>query len=172
MSARVLRAAGTTAVLVTHDQDEALSMADHVAVLRDGVIAQAGAPRALYEQPLDLDLARFLGEANVISGIASAGTAVTPFGAVTMHSSAEGDVVVMLRPEQFTITAGGTTDGLRAQVEDLHYFGHDTIMTVRPTERDDLGVLRVRIVGARSLTPGQAVTVSVTGPVSAWPHVS
>ena len=84
---RVLRAAGATALLVTHDQDEALSMADHVAVLRDGVIAQAGAPRALYEQPLDLDLARFLGEANVISGTASAGTAITPFGTVTTHAS-------------------------------------------------------------------------------------
>ena len=68
-------------------------------------------------------------------------------------------MAVMVRPEQFTITVDGDladidTAGVRGAVEDLHYFGHDTIMTVRPTERDDLGVLRIRIVGARSLDPG------------------
>jgi iron(III) transport system ATP-binding protein len=168
---RVLRAAGATALLVTHDQDEALSMADHVAVLRDGVIAQAGAPRALYEQPLDLDLARFLGEANVVSGTASAGATTTLFGTVPTHpgiEGIEGGVIVMVRPEQFAVAPGIGADGVRGEVEDLHYFGHDTIMTVRPTEHEGLGVLRVRIVGARTLSPGQTVTVSVTGPVSAW----
>ena len=57
----VLRDAGTTSVLVTHDQDEALSMADQVAVLRQGVIAQLDSPTGLYGSPADAELARFLG---------------------------------------------------------------------------------------------------------------
>ncbi len=62
----VLRRAGTTSILVTHDQDEALSMADQVAVLRHGVIAQLDTPAGIYRRPLDPALARFLGESNVL----------------------------------------------------------------------------------------------------------
>ena len=64
----VLRRAGTTSILVTHDQDEALSMADQVAVLRGGVIAQLGSPADLYRRPRDVELAQFLGESNVVDG--------------------------------------------------------------------------------------------------------
>ena len=62
----LLRAQGVTTVLVTHDQEEALSLADIVAVLRDGTIVQQGTPAELYEQPADERLARFLGAVNVI----------------------------------------------------------------------------------------------------------
>src|SRR5271166_5891539 len=65
---RVLRDAGTTALLVTHDQDEALSMADLVAVIRHGRIAQTGTPQELYEHPVDPAMAEFLGDANLITG--------------------------------------------------------------------------------------------------------
>jgi iron(III) transport system ATP-binding protein len=64
----IFRAAGTTAILVTHDQDEALSMADRVAVLRGGQIAQCAAPQDLYIRPADPELARFIGEANLLDG--------------------------------------------------------------------------------------------------------
>ncbi|HEX3650249.1 MAG TPA: ABC transporter ATP-binding protein, partial [Pseudonocardiaceae bacterium] len=64
--ARVLRASATAVVLVTHDQQEALSLADQVAVLREGRIAQAGSPREIYANPVDPDLAAFLGEANLV----------------------------------------------------------------------------------------------------------
>src|SRR5580693_1571503 len=66
----VLRATGTTGVLVTHDQDEALSVADFVAVLRDGMITQAGAPRSVYSTPADPWTAAFVGTANVLPGVA------------------------------------------------------------------------------------------------------
>jgi iron(III) transport system ATP-binding protein len=65
---RICRAAGTTAILVTHDQDEALSMADRVAVLRDGKIVQYAAPQDLYTRPADPALARFVGDANLLDG--------------------------------------------------------------------------------------------------------
>jgi len=64
----IFRAAGTTAILVTHDQDEALSMADRVAVLRAGQIAQCAPPQELYIRPADPHLARFIGEANLLDG--------------------------------------------------------------------------------------------------------
>jgi iron(III) transport system ATP-binding protein len=64
----VLRAAGTTAVLVTHDQDEALSSADHVVVLRDGAVTQAGSPREVYQCPADPWTASFVGTANLLPG--------------------------------------------------------------------------------------------------------
>src|ERR1700728_977951 len=66
---QLLRDAGTTAILVTHDQDEALSTADLVAVLRDGAIAQCDAPQDLYARPVDADMARFIGDANLVEGM-------------------------------------------------------------------------------------------------------
>src|ERR1700677_2573069 len=69
----VLRATGTTGVLVTHDQDEALSVADFVAVLRDGTITQSGAPRSVYSAPADPWTAAFVGTANLLPGVLEAG---------------------------------------------------------------------------------------------------
>ena len=74
---RVLRHAGTTALLVTHDQDEALSMADYVAVIRHGRIGQTGTPQELYEHPVDPAMAEFLGDANLINGSVDSAVAST-----------------------------------------------------------------------------------------------
>ncbi|MFI5065929.1 MAG: ABC transporter ATP-binding protein, partial [Streptosporangiales bacterium] len=88
---RLLKQSGTTAVLVTHDQDEALSTADRVAVLRDGGIAQCAAPQELYCRPVDADMARFIGEANLIPGILNGSSVQTLLGllAVTGTDPAE-----------------------------------------------------------------------------------
>jgi iron(III) transport system ATP-binding protein len=80
----VLRLAGATSVLVTHDQDEALSMADQVAILRGGVIAQINTPSSLYRLPRDAELAQFLGEANLVEGTASGETVQTALGELEM----------------------------------------------------------------------------------------
>ena len=81
----VLRRGGTTAVLVTHDQDEALSLADQVAVIRDGCISQAGAPQDVYSHPADPELARFVGEANLVGGVVDGSSVATVFGVLPMH---------------------------------------------------------------------------------------
>jgi iron(III) transport system ATP-binding protein len=167
---RVLRTAGATALLVTHDQDEALSMADRVAVLRDGVIAQVGSPQDLYERPADMDVARFLGEANVLDGQASLGSVTTPLGRIAVRGidSADGPVTVLVRPEHIRVSPGSTGDGVPGRVEDVHYFGHDTIMTVRPS--DGAEPIRVRVVGGQPVAAGEEVTVLVDGVASAWPR--
>jgi iron(III) transport system ATP-binding protein len=168
----ILRAAGVTAVLVTHDQDEALSLADHVAVLRDGVIAQFGRPQELYEHPVDARMAGFLGEANLVAGIAAGRTAQTMLGAVRLRAglaveTAGGSVVVLIRPEQIVASSDGAP-GIPATVLDCEYHGHDAVLTVRPDATGHPGPLRARTDGVDPIAPGTAVTLTVRGDVLAW----
>jgi iron(III) transport system ATP-binding protein len=173
----VLRRAGTTSVLVTHDQDEALSMADQVAVLRHGVIAQLDTPAGIYRHPLDPALARFLGESNVLHaavaaapGRDSAMAADTALGSLPVEewpdSTAGGPAHVMIRPEQLLI--GEAAAGVAATVESYQYFGHDAVVRVRP-ETEQLPDLIVRVTGGTPLVAGARVGLTVQGTVVAWP---
>ncbi|GAA4401816.1 ABC transporter ATP-binding protein [Tsukamurella soli] len=150
--ARVLRTAGATAVVVTHDRDEALSMADQVAVLHEGRLVAAGAPRELYERPADAATARFLGVANLlpatvtggrvqcaVPGAGSASEGTPPDGAT---GAADGRYLYLLRPEQLTITDEPTAHGIPATVESVVYEGATSRVHVR-TDGDgtDLTVL-------------------------------
>jgi iron(III) transport system ATP-binding protein len=168
----ILRAAGVTAVLVTHDQDEALSLADHVAVLRDGAIGQFGRPQELYEHPVDARMASFLGEANLVRGVADGRTAQTPLGAVRLREglaveTAGGSVVVLIRPEQIVASNNGGP-GVPGTVVECEYHGHDAVLTVRPDANGHLAPLRARTDGVNPIAPGTAVTLSVRGDVLAW----
>jgi iron(III) transport system ATP-binding protein len=169
----VLRQAGTTSVLVTHDQDEALSMADQVAVLRDGVVAQLDTPAGLYGHPGDADVARFLGEANLIEGEIRDGTATTvlgrlPVGAWSGPSS--GRARVMVRPEQ--IELGEVGEGIDGVVTSYEYYGHDAVVRIRlermGVPQPEAPELVVRITGGPPLVAGHRVGLSVRGPVVAW----
>jgi putative spermidine/putrescine transport system ATP-binding protein len=100
---RVQRAAGIATLLVTHDQEEALSIADRVAVMRDGRLVQVAPPRALYDAPEDEETARFVGEANLWRGtVAGPGRVQTDIGMLicdTQGHATGADVVVLVRPE-------------------------------------------------------------------------
>lgn len=171
----VLRRAGTTAVLVTHDQDEALSIADVVAVLRDGVIAQVDAPRALYAHPVDPDVARFVGDANLIEGIA-AGTGVeTPLGTLETFrppSAPGGPVTVLVRPEQLVVATGAAPTspgpGAPARMAGAEYHGHDTTLWLTPLVRGLPATMVARIAGTVPIDTETVVRVRVRGPVEAW----
>ena len=176
----VLRQAGTTSILVTHDQDEALSMADHVAVLRHGVIAQLDTPAGIYRRPLDPALARFLGESNVLhapvtpaSGATDPNvlTADTPLGSLAVEgwpaTAGAGPAHVLIRPEQILLGEPGTAP-LDATVESYQYFGHDAVVRVRP-DGDRLPELVVRVTGGTPLVAGARVGLTVQGSVVAWP---
>jgi iron(III) transport system ATP-binding protein len=104
----IFRRAGTTAVLVTHDQDEALSVADRVAALRDGTIAQYAAPEDLYGRPVDPGLASFVGEANLLEGVLNGAVVKTLLGNLPVDPAAPalgiaGQVTVLIRPEQIEL---------------------------------------------------------------------
>jgi iron(III) transport system ATP-binding protein len=168
----VLRQAGATSILVTHDQDEALSMADQVAVLRDGVIAQLDTPTALYGRPGDVELAQFLGESNVLEGEVHDGTASTALGRLSVAagtgSPTGGPARVLVRPEQIQL-GDAPSGGIVATVQTYEYYGHDAVVRVRP-DGGTLPDLVVRVSGGAPLKPGRRVGLSVTGDVVVWPR--
>ena len=172
----VLRHQGITSVLVTHDQDEALSMADQVAVLRDGVIAQADAPASLYGNPVDAHLAGFLGESNLVQATVTSTGVATAFGTLPVAGWASrrpewatigARAWVMVRPEQLALEADGPRAALRGVVSSYHYFGHDAVVGVRP-DVGGLPDLVVRVTGGAPVGIGTAVGLDVVGPVVAW----
>jgi iron(III) transport system ATP-binding protein len=190
----LLREQGVTTVLVTHDQEEALSLADVVAVLRDGQIVQQGPPAELYERPADERLARFLGEVNVLDARFEGQTARTALGALELRAvpalagatsatpagkpPASADTgadkgAVLVRPEQLEVrprtenTPGGTgATGLAGRVEQCRYYGHDALLHIRPDEPDGGELLLARVQGERALPVGTPVSVAAHGPVA------
>jgi iron(III) transport system ATP-binding protein len=99
--ANAIKAAGATAILVTHDQDEALSMGAKVGVLQNGVLAQMSAPQALYHQPATPALANFVGAAVFFPGFAAAGKVQCVLGELKLcNAELQGPVEVMVRPER------------------------------------------------------------------------
>jgi iron(III) transport system ATP-binding protein len=183
--ARVLSETGTTAVLVTHDQDEALSLADRVAVLRGGRVVQFASPQELYMDPLDPALASFVGDANLLEGTVRAGAAVTSLGALAIAGGSSfvdaQKVMVLVRPEQLELRAGnggagnsGTGNsgaGLAGRVVECRYFGHDMLVTVEtaPEAKGRRHLLYARLTGQPPLDTGTPVALAVEGPVKAWP---
>jgi iron(III) transport system ATP-binding protein len=156
-----LRAAGASAVLVTHDQQEALSVADVVAVMRDGRVVQAADPWTVYAQPADLGIATFVGEAVVLPGSATAGAVTSSLGTHATSGSATGPVSVVVRPEQLEV---GPPDlpTVQAVVADRVFFGHDALLHLRlPGGETALA----RTPGFPLPEPGAAVQVGVRGPV-------
>jgi iron(III) transport system ATP-binding protein len=167
----LLREQGVTTVLVTHDQEEALSLADTVAVLRDGRIVQQGPPAELYERPADEPLARFLGAANVIDARFSAGSAETALGVLELRGEPRGEEragTVMVRPEQLDVQAraeGAAPSGFDGRVELCRYYGHDALLHIRPEGDPEASVLLARVHGAQALAAGTRVTVLARGAV-------
>jgi iron(III) transport system ATP-binding protein len=160
--AGVLRASGATSLLVTHDQEEALSMADSVAVMRSGVIVQYGPPHDVYRRPADLWVANFVGRANILTGHAAGGTVETALGTLDVVDPVDGPVDVVIRPEQLDVVAGAGG----AMVEDRRYFGHDVVVAVALPDGERL---LVRLPSAAPMAVGTTVTVSCREPVLAFP---
>ena len=124
----ILRDAEATALLVTHDQEEALSLADRVAVMRDGQIVQVGPPVEVYGEPATRWAAQFVGEVNVLSGVARGGGVETELGVFDLRAPASGSVQVAVRPEQLELRADGNGN---AEVVAREFRGHDVLYRLR-----------------------------------------
>lgn len=163
----MLHRLGVTAVLVTHDQAEALLIADTVAVMRDGSIAQQGSPVEVYRTPASAWVAGFFGEANFVDGTVTetmtAGLAQTALGAVPVQPDAAGGVSVMLRPEQLQLGA----EGVCAHVTRVCYGGHDAIVELVTGEGQ---TLLARVPAVQIPSVGQATGVRVEGAGVAYPR--
>ena len=162
----ILLAAGVTALFVTHDQEEALSLADTVAVLRDGRVVQHGTPEQVYGRPADHWVAAFLGDAVVLRGEAHDGKVLCELGQFTADPSASGPVDVMIRPESITLSTfppSGRRDTHEAVVTGREFYGHDQLVTVRLESGTEL---RSRSIAFPAWHPGDRVRLYVEGPIS------
>ena len=112
-----------TTVFVTHDQEEAFVLGDQVAAMSAGRIAQLGTPEDLYRRPVDRWVSTFVGEANLVAGLAAGGQATSALGTVGLASALSGPIELVVRPELLRL--GGPDDGSPATVELVEYHGHD-----------------------------------------------
>ncbi|MEU0510941.1 MULTISPECIES: ABC transporter ATP-binding protein [Amycolatopsis] len=162
-----LRGAGATAVLVTHDQAEALSLADEVAVMRAGRLVQLAAPATLYHRPRDADVARFVGEAVLLPAWVRDGIADCVLGTVPVREvTVEGPAEVLVRPEQIKVNAGEEA-GVEARVREVSFYGHDASVVLDIVPGGPRITARVPCVGLPD--PGDRVRLAVDGDVLAFP---
>ena len=163
--AAILAPPGATALLVTHDQAEALSLADRVAVMRDGRIEQVGTPEEIYERPATRWVAAFVGETEACPAPADGGVVECELGRFRAQHGAAGAVEVVIRPEAVAIglTAAGREDARRAVVEAR------ALLRPRPARQLRLASgrgIRSRRLGFPAWHPGDHVRVWIEGPVT------
>jgi multiple sugar transport system ATP-binding protein len=128
--ASLQRRLGVTTVYVTHDQTEALTMGDRIAVLKDGVLQQVGTPRDLYANPKNVFVAGFIGSpamnlftADLVEGGLKFGTAVAALDRATMGATNNTKVTIGVRPEDVRVSTSG--EGLQVQVDVVEELGAD-----------------------------------------------
>ena len=178
----ILKAADTAAVFVTHDREEALSLADRIAVMRAGRIEQIGAPDDIYYRPQTRFIGAFVGDANVLRGVKTPGRArmaETELGAVPLTRSADGgrlaagtELDLLLRPEQLVLreadeAAARGAGGRRATVLSSQYYGHDQVVRVALASGVEL---EARLRTETVWRPGDAVDVVILDSAVAFPR--
>jgi iron(III) transport system ATP-binding protein len=131
--ASLLSTAGVTTLLVTHDQEEALSIADQVAVMRDGRFTQVGSPQDVYRRPSDRFTAEFLGDCISLPCTVASGIAECALGRVPVQA-ADGPATLALRPEQLVATVVSDSERLDGvgTVIGIEFLGHDVLLTIDP----------------------------------------
>ncbi len=174
---RAVRTAGAAALLVTHDQGEALSLADQVAVMADGRFLQVGAPLSVYLDPVDAAVATFLGHAALVPGTTNGGgTASSLLGPLPLKGLHEaGPLLLAIRPEQVEVTRLGTEgerqdapqEGVPATVVDVSFFGHDATVRVRVDDHPE--ILTARTPADSVPQTGDRVLLQVFGEVLGFP---
>ncbi|AWN54467.1 ABC transporter ATP-binding protein [Methylobacterium sp. 17Sr1-1] len=154
----LLRRTGTTALMVTHDPEEALAVATRIALMRRGRIVQVATGEALYRRPESLFAARFLADAAEIPARVEAGRAGTPLGSVAAPHLPEGAAVrVCLRPEALRVGRPG--EGITAQVTRRTFLGAASVLHLGVPGVE--GPLRARLPGPEPYGPGDAVGVTL-----------
>lgn len=127
---RLQHEVGITFIIVTHDQEEALVMADRMAILKDGKLLQCGSPEEVYEAPADRFVANFIGVMNFIDGaIGPDGSFVAEGLSLKVPTDIRGPATLAVRPENITVTAGGA--GSEGKIVDMAYHGLDRVLHVR-----------------------------------------
>jgi iron(III) transport system ATP-binding protein len=117
----LLRETGATCIMVTHDPEEAMRIADRIVLMRDGRIVQAGKPEELYRSPFDLEAARFFCDLNELPCLIDNGEAVTPIGRFPATMLRDGPAAVCIRPQAFRLLPAG--QGIPARIKSARFLG-------------------------------------------------
>lgn len=167
----------TTVVHVTHDQREALALADHLVILGDGVVAQAGPPRLVWQQPASVQVARFLGQDMLVPVDTDLGVALSSAQhPPEWHAAAAGARAVVIRPDAVTMAdpadvAGDFQAGpgvlVRGVVADVAFEGDRTVITVE-VRVGPRHPINLSVVGSDAVDVGQSVVVAID-PTGTWP---
>ena len=168
---RLQHETGITFIFVTHDQEEALTMSDRIAVMSKGNILQVGSPRDIYDRPAERFVANFIGETNFLEGklvSAAKGQAkvaldagATIVAGVGEGVSPAGKVTVVVRPEHASIVAPAKTATLSGKLENVVYFGTDTHYHVRLAKGGGEFIVRQQNsrLGSNDFKKGSAIGV-------------
>ena len=160
---RILHEAQVTTVFVTHDQEEALRLADELVIMDEGQVLQSGPPEDVYKYPKSLKVAQFLAKVNVLQGEANQGVVNTSIGSLSLHNPRlVGAVEIVLHPEAISLTADPEGDLL---VEDVSYFGFYQLVTLKLL---DGATLQARTWSHADINVGDRVVASVNAPVVAF----
>jgi iron(III) transport system ATP-binding protein len=153
-----LKRARVNAVLVTHDQEEALSFCDRLAVMNAGRIEQEGKPEEVYFRPKTPFVAQFLGRSNMLRGKAFGSTAETPLGRISIFPETRGDVLLSVRPEHVLLTPpGSSTSKVHGVVVSREFRGHDSTFRFRCGD----GMYLSHMEYTRDFSPGDPVAIEV-----------
>nr|WP_240549688.1 ABC transporter ATP-binding protein [Devosia salina] len=168
---------GITAVLVTHDQAEAMAFADHLIVMRNGKVADAGSPQRLYERPADMETAAFLGDAIVLPADIVDKVAMTALGPVVVDHAGPALGTVLIRPDQISLSpapAAGSDENRRPLVRHRTYCGGHWRVEIEFIDRGAPEIasifcagprtFSIRVDNALDIKPGEHVDVKLAGP--------
>ena len=161
----LLRAQGTTAILVTHDREEALVSSDKVVLMRNGKIAQYGSPEEVYETPVSPSVAVSTGDALILNAQQS-GDGITRYAisgsesefSTTMTSNG----YIVIRPEEISVSKVGVS-GVTGTLIQLDYYGHDAMLVIELTNSSE--IVRARVAGPMDFQVGDTVSVEHHGPI-------
>jgi len=154
---RLLRELGITAVYVTHDQAEAMSLGDRIVVMSHGRVAQIGTPRQIYFEPKDEFVADFIGTMNRLSGVVTEGLLEVKGGRIALSDREEGPLEILFRPESATITRA--EEGmLTGRVAGAFFLGDRTRLIVEGAGDESL---IIETAGSREFEQGQEVGITV-----------
>jgi iron(III) transport system ATP-binding protein len=162
----LLRKSNTTAILVTHDREEALVSADVVALMRDGQIIQQGSPEAVYSKPISPAIAISTGDALVLDATKLAdGSTSYLFNQSTGAAIESGHVVI--RPEEIKIDRSISAASTKGRISKIDYYGHDAMVSIDIAGNS----LKVRIPGPFDYIVGEEVSLEHAGPVRFFAEV-
>lgn len=155
---RIQRRLKITAIFVTHDQEEALSLADRIAVMSGGQIEQIDHPSTIYANPQTLFVADFIGAMNLLKGSAQDGTLI--LGGKRLAAPAgiapSDKITIALRPEDLTIVPDGTPEAWKAQIDQVMDLGHYRKILV---DVPDVGDLKVYVTKSITVNEGDRISL-------------